>query len=531
MTSTAPPDPRHQVVLLLATARDADLTRELLARSGISARACPAAAQLMAEVERGAGAVLVSEECLGAHGGHTALAGALQSQPRWSDLPVLLLTRGGSDSLEVGDALALLRNVTLLERPLHVAALVSTVDAALRARRRQYEVQEQMQQLEAARDQQVRAVQQKDEFLAMLAHELRNPLAPIRNALHVLDADDSDPARRQQLRGVMRRQVDHMVRLVDDLLEASRLSRGRIMLHRGPGDLRDALRSAIEIAMPGIEAGGLSLDVDWPDEPLPVHLDAVRIAQVFGNLLNNAAKFGSENGHIAVTMRRERNEAVVEIRDDGAGIAPDLLPRVFDLFAQGPRESANGFTEGLGIGLALVRTLVELHGGRVEAASDGEDQGATFTVRLPLASGAEADPPSESAQEPIPTPPGTRGLRVLAVDDNVDAAQTLGLVLQSLGLVPRVAHGGAEALAATEAFEPDVILLDIGMPEMDGYTVARRIRGEARYGNPVLVAVTGWSDTHDIARSTEAGFDHHLAKPVDIGQLQALLRDIASGRE
>ena len=514
--------PRQQVLLLLATSRDAELTRDLLARNGISARACQGVSQFQAELDHGAGAVLVSEECLGAPGGHGALVQALQSQPRWSDLPVLLLTRGGSNSLEVGDALASLRNVTLLERPLRVAALVSTVNTALRARNRQYEIESQLRELEAAHDLQSQAVRQKDEFLAMLAHELRNPLAPIRNALHVLDADDSDANRRRELRGMMRRQVDHMVRLVDDLLEASRMSRGMITLHRKPADLRDALHAAIEIASPGIDAGGLSLVVEWPDVPLPVDIDPVRIAQVFGNLLNNAAKFGGPGGRINVTMRRDAGEAVVEISDDGAGISAELLPRIFELFAQGPRHATSGMTEGLGIGLALVRTLVDLHGGTVEAASGGESHGARFTVRLPTAATASAA--TDLADSGAKLELAAQGLRVLAVDDNVDAAFTLGLVLECLGLQPRVVNNGADALAAAEDFLPHVILLDIGMPGMDGYTVARHIRGEARYGNPMLIAVTGWSDAHDVVRSNEAGFDHHLSKPVDIDQLTSLLR-------
>ncbi|MDQ3038412.1 MAG: HAMP domain-containing histidine kinase, partial [Pseudomonadota bacterium] len=348
-----------------------------------------------------------------------------------SDLPVLLLTRGGSDSLEVGDALALLRNVTLLERPLRVAALVTTVHTALRARNRQYEIESQLQELEAARDLQVQALKQKDEFLAMLAHELRNPLAPIRNALHVLESDDSDPDRRQHLRGMMQRQVDHMVRLVDDLLEASRLSRGMITLHRKHGDLCDAVRSAIEIASPAMEAGCLTLAVDWPDTPMPVDIDSVRIAQVFGNLLNNAAKFGCEGGHVSLVMRREGRHAVVEVNDDGAGISPELLPRVFDLFAQGPGHTSSGMTEGLGIGLALVQSLVALHGGTVQAASDGESRGARFTVRLPLAEAigaAAGDTGTGTQPESIKDP---QNLRVLAVDDNVDAAHTLAWCLNA----------------------------------------------------------------------------------------------------
>jgi len=513
---------RQRVLLLLATTRDAELTRDLLERNGIAAHACADADALATELARGVGAVLVSEECL-SHGGQSALAHALEAQPRWSDLPVLLLTRGGADSLEVGDAVALLHNVTLLERPLRVAALVSTVTTALRARARQYEIQQHLRELEIARDLEVEAVRRKDEFLAMLAHELRNPLAPIRNALHVLSVDDSDAARRKQLRSMMSRQVDHMVRLVDDLLEASRLSRGMITLDCQPLDLRDALQRAIEQSTPQIERGGHVLMLDLPDEPLPVCVDPVRIAQVFGNLLNNAAKFGRD-GHISVVGRREGNDVVVRISDDGAGIEPEMLPRVFDLFAQGPRRADGGMPEGLGIGLALVHTLVGLHGGTVQADSDGPGRGATFTVRLPRGEPAAAvDTPLVSTQ-----PNKKESLRILVVDDNVDAAASLAMVLETLHVAPRLAHDGAEALRITATYHPHVVLLDIGMPTMDGCEVARRIRSDDRNGQPVLVAVTGWSHEQDRERTTAAGFDYHFAKPVDIAKLDALLAGIRS---
>ena len=518
MTLPSPRDPlRHRVLLVLSTARDAELTVELLARDGIQAQACVDGAQLVAEMRRGVGAVLVSEEMLGL-GAQATLAQALEEQPHWSDLPVLVLTHGGADSLEVGDAVAMLGNVTLLERPLRVAGLMSSVHSALRARHRQYEIENHLRQLELARDLEATSARRKDEFLAMLAHELRNPLAPIRNALYVLSLDDSDAARRTELRTMMLRQVDHMVRLVDDLLEASRLSRGMITLHREPLDLRKALRAAVDLSRPLIDAGRYQLRVDLPDAPLPIDADPVRIAQVFSNLLNNAAKYGHAGGHVSVTARREAGAACVRIEDDGKGIAGEDLPHVFELFVQGSRAN-HGVQEGLGIGLALVRTLVELHGGTVTAHSEGLDRGARFDVRLPLAAQSDAVPSPEAG------PASFAGLRVLVVDDNADAAGSLALVLDVLGAKHHVAHDGAAALRAVETFRPHVVLLDIGMPDMDGYEVARRLRRQPRHAGLLLVAVSGWSQAADLRRSSDAGIDHHMAKPVDIAQLSMLLED------
>jgi two-component system, sensor histidine kinase len=514
------PAARQRVLLLLPTSRDAELTREVLARNSIASFVCANATQLQEELGKGAGVVMIGEECLGA-GGTAVLAAMLETQPRWSDLPVLVFTCSGANSVEAGDAVAMLGNVTLLERPLRVAALVSTVRAALRARHRQYEIESYLREIEQARDAEALAVRRKNEFLAMLAHELRNPLAPIRNALHVLAADDHDPSRRAGLRDMMMRQVDHMVRLVDDLLEASRLSRGMITLHREPMDLRNALRSAIEQSRPLIDAGQYTLQVDLPAWPVGVDADPVRIAQVVVNLLNNAAKYGRPKGHISVSLHREDDFAVVRVEDDGIGIDDTVLPQVFELFVQGER-ATHGVQEGLGIGLALVQTLVKLHGGTVTAQSDGKQRGSRFEVRLPLAARTAAD----VAGSPVPRPPVVMPagvFRVLVVDDNVDAANSLAMVLDTLGIERRVAHDGSTALQLARSFDPHVLLLDIGMAGMDGYEVARRLRATRQHDDMVLVAVTGWSHEPDRERSRAVGFDFHYAKPIDIGELVALL--------
>jgi signal transduction histidine kinase/ActR/RegA family two-component response regulator len=510
-----------RILLLLPTARDASLTQAILEDNDLHAHACHDVADLRAQVAHGAGAVLVGEEALLSGGLAQALADLIEHQPPWSDLPVLLLTREGADSLVVGDAVAMLGNVTLLERPMRVSALLSALRSALRARLHQYEIQAHLLQLERARDAEATEARRKDEFLAMLAHELRNPLAPIRNALHVLSFDDSDPERRAALRATMGRQVDHMVRLVDDLLEASRMSHGRIQLDLHPLDLCDGLRSAIELSAPLIEAGCYKLEVDLPDQPLPLNGDPVRIAQVFGNLLNNAAKYGRPGGRIRVRAFRDDTHAVVRVEDDGIGIEPSVLPHVFELFTQG-RADRNRLKDGLGIGLALVKQVVELHGGDVRVGSEGRGKGAEFVVRLPLGTQpVEGAAPAQAPDEA--RTPDDDAMRVLIVDDNTDSARTLALMVELLGMQHRVAHDGPTALSLARAFKPDVGLLDIGMPGMDGYELARALHDDPQHAGMVLIAITGWSRAQDQKQARAAGFADHFRKPADIVRLSALL--------
>ena len=364
------------------------------------------------------------------------------------------------------------------------------------------------------------ADRRKDQFLATLAHELRNPLAPLRNAAHLLHiAPGADTARRVQ--PLMQRQIDQLVHLVDDLLEISRISGGKIELRRSVVRLRDVLSSAVETSRPPIEAGRHRLELDIPDEPLLLDADAVRLAQVFSNLLNNAAKYTDAGGRIVLHARREGGEAVVAVRDNGIGIAPRMLPHVFELFMQvDPSVRSQG---GLGIGLALVKSLVGMHGGSVVASSPGLGRGSEFVVRLPLAYQAAAEPvPAGGAAAGV----GRAPCRVLVVDDNRDAAESLGVLLEFLGASVMVVHDGPAALAALDVHQPTAVLLDIGMPGMDGYEVARRMRARPDGGALLLIALTGWGQAQDQALSRQAGFDHHLVKPADIEQLQALLGNI-----
>jgi PAS domain S-box-containing protein len=370
------------------------------------------------------------------------------------------------------------------------------------------------------------ADRRKDEFLAMLAHELRNPLAPISNALHLARLPGADS---RQAIDLIERQVEHMVRLVDDLLDVSRITRGKIELRRERADLAAVVVRAVEGSRPLIDARRHALDLRLPDDPLPVDGDPVRLAQVVWNLLNNAAKYTPEGGRIGVAVEREGGEAVVRVRDTGMGIPADMLARVFDLFTQVDRtlDRAEG---GLGIGLTLVRRLTEMHGGTVEAHSDGPGQGSEFVVRLPLAAGASlAEAPGQGGPAPPPGLP-TPGRRVLLVDDNRDSADTLAMLLRLLGHDVRTAYEGRQALAVAGAYQPDLVLLDIGLPGLNGYEVAAQLRAMPRMGRAVLVALTGYGSEEDRRQARAAGFNQHMVKPVDLDALRELLASLAPFR-
>jgi PAS domain S-box-containing protein len=366
------------------------------------------------------------------------------------------------------------------------------------------------------------ADRRKDEFLATLAHELRNPLAPLRSGLGVLQRAGDNAAARAQVVAAMDRQVTHMVRLVDDLLEVSRITRGVIQLREESVDLVAVVAGAIESAMPSLQAAHQHLRVKLPAEPLWLRADPVRIAQVVGNLLNNATKYSDAGGHIEVSLQRESDEAVLVIRDDGVGIPPEVMPRMFELFAQVDRHLGRA-QGGLGIGLALVKRLVAMHGGTVGCASEGVDRGASFTVRLPLTHGREGTAGIPRTAERDRDPP----LHILVVDDNTDAADSLGLALRLLGHQVHTEYGGEEARQYALRFRPQVVLLDLGMPKCDGLEVARAIRAEAWGRSALIVAVTGWGQEQDRQRTHEAGFDAHLVKPIDHEALRRLLTSFA----
>ncbi len=361
----------------------------------------------------------------------------------------------------------------------------------------------------------------KDEFLATLAHELRNPLAPIRNAVQLMHLSKED-AVHAGARQIIERQLRQMVHLVDDLLDVSRISQGKVELRREQADLCAVVATAIETSRPLIDAGHHHLTVTLPPpRSMIVDVDVTRLCQILANLLNNAAKYTPDGGHISVLVERQGDDAVISVCDSGIGLTREMLPRVFDMFAQvdRSRERAQG---GLGIGLALVKRLVEMHGGRVTAHSEGTGKGCRFVVTLPLVPAAQRGAP---AAAPAPLAIGTAGgMRVLVVDDNVDSATSLSQVLEMLGWPASVAHDGLEAIAAVQALQPGVVVMDIGMPRMSGLDAARAIRALPLDPPPLLVALSGWGQRDDRAHTQAAGFDHHFVKPVDIEALVAILQ-------
>jgi PAS domain S-box-containing protein len=630
------PDLDLRVLVLAPSSKDAAVAGSVFVTAGLQCECVSNLADLCARLNQGAGAIVVPEEAIFPDQ-RDCLAEWLRSQPPWSDLPVVVLARSGADSAAVAQAMDLFCNVTVLERPARVAALVSALRAALRARRRQYQnrdyvaarerserelrdffenasvglhwvgpdgiilrvnqteldmlgyqreeyvghhiadfhtdkqlVEDILRRLAAGqtlsdypaqlrcKDGSIRDVlidssvlwedgrfihtrcftrdvtdrklaeealreasRRKDEFLAILAHELRNPLAPIQNSLHVLRMKDPGNAAGSRMIQMMERQVNHMVRLVDDLMEVSRVTRGKITLRKELVELESVLRSAMETSRPLIEAAHHDLVLLVSSEPCLVEGDTVRLAQVFSNLLNNSAKYTDNGGQIRVTVRRERDHVTVSVRDNGAGIPAEILPRVFDLFTQAER-SIGRAQGGLGIGLTLVKTLVEMHGGTVHVHSEGYGKGSEFIVSLPLA----AAPTLRRKERNDKLRPMAVRHRVLIVDDNRDAAESLGVLLEMLGADVRLAFSGAEGLETLKTYDADAVLLDIGMPGMDGYEVARRIRQWRDLTHITLIALTGWGQDGDQSRSKLAGFDHHLVKPPDLKKLETLLAGI-----
>jgi signal transduction histidine kinase len=501
----------RRLLVLAPIGKDAALVETMLRKDAVACVACTDLECLARELERGAAAVLATEEAL-PH--DSRLIDLIQRQPQWSDLPVLVLTRPGADSAAVARAVRTLGNVTLLERPVRVTALASAVHSALRARERQYQTRAHLLERE-------QADRRKDEFLATLAHELRNPLAPIRNSVSLLRLSGAaGPA--GQIWEMMDRQVNHMVRLVDDLMEVSRITRGKIELRKSVVDLAEVIAAAVETSRPLIESARHELSVEMPPQPLLVEGDAMRLAQVFSNLLNNAVRYTDPGGRIGIAAKRDDCSAMVIVSDTGIGIAAEALPRVFDMFVQANARDSRA-QSGLGIGLTLVRSLVEMHGGGVAARSAGVGRGSEFVVRLPL---ARTDAPR------APAAAGATGRRipglprVMVVDDNRDAADSLAAVLKILGAEVRVTNDGRAALDELGAFRPAVVFLDLGMPGMDGYETARHMRAREDTHSTLIIALTGWGQESDRRQTQAAGFNQHLVKPADITALRAVLASL-----
>ena len=512
-----------RVLILAPTGRDALLTSQILGDVGLPCRACADEDDLCREIGEGAAVAILAEEAL-----HpwtvNSLLNALGRQGPWSDLPLIVFTRGERSSESILEALGPLGNATILERPVRVSTLVSAVKAGLRARRRQYEVRDLLlRQAEADR--------RKDEFLAMLGHELRNPLAAIRNALWLLDETASGGEVEARQRDVIDRQTHHLVRMVDDLLDVSRVTRGKISLQHQAVNLGELVQRCLtELGMRRLaEAHELTLDLRTG--PVCVEGDPVRLEQVVCNLLHNAIKYTPRGGSVSVSATEETGRAVVRVRDTGLGISADMLGKIFEPFTQ--VESSRKRSEGgLGLGLPLVRSLVELHGGTVEARSRGRGLGSEFVVRLPLhplgaeaAASSPAEKPFESRSAADPA-----FLRILVVEDNHDGRESLRDLLELWGHEVETAANGPDGVDAALTSLPDVALIDIGLPGLDGNEVAQRIRAVLDGDTMVLIAMTGYGQPEDRRRALQAGFDAYLVKPVDPDELSRTLQELGRAR-
>ncbi len=450
------------------------------------------------------------------------LAEIMRGTERTRRVPIIFVTAGGSDlqrrfrGYEAGA-------VDFLGKPIEPDVLRSKANVFFELERQRQQIAQQNSELKTYASALQEADARKDEFLAILAHELRNPLAPLANGLSALAAHP-DAERAAQVRSMMERQLAHLVRLIDDLMDVSRISRGKIELRRRDVDLREVVQQAVELSGPVIEAGRHALRCETGDAPLIVNADATRLAQVISNLLNNAAKYTPEGGAIALRLRWEDGDAVTEVADNGVGLAPDMLARVFGMFTQVDPQAENA-RSGLGIGLALARRLVELHGGVIVAASEGAGRGATFTVRLPVAGKSEtAQPPAAPEVKPV------EALRVLIVDDNIDVAETMGWLLDAMGHAFEIVNDGRRAFEAAARFQPDAILLDLGLPGMDGYAVCRVLRADTRFDKTAILAQTGWGHDSDREKTSQVGFDVHLVKPIGFDQLEVALAEAVARR-
>lgn len=493
----------ERILVLAPSKRDGEIARAELSASGFQAAVCASMERLAEEIESGAGAALLTEEAL-VRGAAARLRAALARQPPWSDFPLLVLASRAPRSERSQEELRAFGNVTLLDPPLRVRSMCQAAESALRGRRRQYEA--------------ARAIAERDRFLAMLGHELRNPLSAIALALEVTRAKVVNAPREM---AIMKRQVEHLRRMVDDLLDVARVTSGKIVLQTAPVHLGKLLDRVLELVSPRFAAAGVALVVPEGVSKIFAILpaDPVRLEQAFSNILANALKYTPRGGRVEVRLEVDSSSARVVVKDDGVGISPEMLPRIFDAFAQADDSLARS-QGGVGIGLTLVRTIVELHGGSVRAASEGLGCGSRFEVRLPIS--------SELSQKKMLSSNGkTHPLArsVVLVDDHADSLELLALTLEIEGHAVVTATDGAHGVRLILEKQPDIAFIDIGLPDFDGFEVARRVRGHL--GPSVrLVALTGYGQPEDQARSRAAGFDAHLTKPAEIAKLRSELERI-----
>ncbi len=451
------------------------------------------------------------------------LAELMRGTERTRRVPIIFLTAGSADrqrrfrGYETGA-------VDFLHKPIEADILKSKAQVFFDLYLQKQLLLQQRDELKSSSEALQEADRKKDEFLATLAHELRNPLAPIRNGLQVLRMSPSEEVS-EEVRSMMDRQLTHMVRLIDDLLDVSRVSQGKIELRREHITLQSAIQAAIEGSKPLIEANKHMLELKIPEKEIWVDADLTRLAQIISNLLNNAAKYTQSGGNIILSAKLENNNAVVSVTDNGMGIPPEMLPKVFDLFTQVDRtlERSQG---GLGIGLALVKRLVHMHGGQITVESGGVNKGSTFTITVPAIKNGAGEVKGENEQEKTKA---IQPLNVLVVDDNEASAKTTGWMLELMGHMPTLAHDGVEAIEKAKSIKPDVIMLDIGLPGKNGYEVCKELRQNSAFKNTIFIAQTGWGQDKDKAQAKEAGFDYHLVKPVRLEDLSALLKSAGNG--
>ncbi|HJT17426.1 MAG TPA: ATP-binding protein [Thermoanaerobaculia bacterium] len=499
----------ERVLILAPVGRDAELMCTYLERAGMQCDICADVDAMCSAIGEGAGALLLTDEALAHQRETRALAARLREQPPWSELPVIILT--GLPTFEAktrtfGD-LGHRTNITLIDRPVRIASLVSAAQSSLRARRRQYEIRDLMQKLEDR-------VHERDRFLAILGHELRNPLGAILLASQMIGDDGKLDREHAEL---IERQTRHLTRLVNDLLDLSRVVSGKIVLKRQPVDLHQTITQTMQMILPQATSNNVRIEVRTGDEPIFADADPLRAEQIISNLLTNAVKYTPDGGHVILALQKEGDSAAIRIADDGVGIAPERIGIIFELFAQA--ENAIGRAQGgMGIGLALVRNLVELHGGSVSARSDGLGRGSEFVVKLPLATEQQIAEPKE---EPRPAP-HTGKRRIVIVEDNADVRELLRLKLQRLGHDVSGVSDGRDGVNKIVESKPDMALIDIGLPGIDGYQVAHQVRSHMG-DRVVLVAVSGFGQPEDKRKAMEAGFDEHLTKPADVNDIENIL--------
>ncbi|GJJ03790.1 hypothetical protein RugamoR64_43280 [Duganella rhizosphaerae] len=491
-----------RILIYAPTGQDATLAAKVMAMAAIDSHVCRTLAELAAQLERGAGAVLTVEEAL-APGGYKLLQDYVARQPDWSDLPIVLLTHRGADSPTVRQAVAGLGNLHLMERPVRTLTLITALHATLRARNKQYQVHE--------------AARRKDEFLASLGHELRNPLAPIRTSVSLLTHLYPDAPPVARIRDMVERQVRLLTRLVDDLLDVARITSGKITLQRQQVSLAAVMNHVGELCLQAADAKRIAIAWQLPAEDVILDADYARVVQIIANILSNAVKFTPQGGQVAVSAQCRGDELLVTVRDNGIGLDAEAIARIFRMFEQS-KTVAGQFSSGLGIGLSLARRFAEMHGGSVEARSAGPGQGSEFAIRLPVLGGVAREPALPSAAGAA----DGRKLQVLVVDDNQDAADSLAALLEIDGFDAHAVYDGASAITASAEHPPDLIILDLGMPGMDGYETARAIRQRPGADGILMIALTGWGQGDARRRSGEAGFDHHLVKPVELDQIVRL---------